>query len=328
MAQAKAEMSNSSDEQSAADFSTDGGTATDVTRASRGNRASAGAKAAPTPVKAVEQVAAGLARVLIVDEALAENLARTILPQLQKVSGDLLRAVEPVLQRYQQDVVHALEEQVQRAFPAIDRSAPHGADRETEEIPGATRSQDEQSAPQAQDNVGAKPDEREHRTDRDSTTSEIGSDEPAGDAARMTTDHTSGGTEMPSKTEQKANDESTGDASEKGQGSNDRPTRGRAQQQNGKGREGGSASRPQNPTYFYDPQGAARAGLLRLATDWKEAGSAYQAMHAYMEVLRRYPQTGAAAAATEGLVDLANRLQKQGKFYAALNIYDKLDAML
>ena len=83
-----------------------------------------------------------------------------------------------------------------------------------------------------------------------------------------------------------------------------------------------------SPNYLYDPQAAARAGLFRLASDWKEAGSTYQAMHAYMEVLIRYPQTGAAAAATEGLVDLANRLQKEGKFYAALNIYDKLDAML
>ena len=82
------------------------------------------------------------------------------------------------------------------------------------------------------------------------------------------------------------------------------------------------------PTYYYDPQAAARTGLLHLATEWKEAGGTYQAIHAYMEILTRYPQTGASAAATEGLVDLANRLEKQGMFYTALNIYQKLEQAL
>jgi hypothetical protein len=130
------------------------------------------------------------------------------------------------------------------------------------------------------------------------------------------------------QSEQTTNDESNGGAPEQAQASNEQSSTGRAQQRGKRQQGSGTRGRGQSQTYFYDPQGAARAGLLRLATDWKEAGSAYQAMHAYMEVLTRYPQTGAAAAATEGLVDLANTLQKQGRFYAALNIYDKLDAML
>ena len=130
------------------------------------------------------------------------------------------------------------------------------------------------------------------------------------------------------QSEQTTSDESTEDAPDKAQARNDGQSNGKRQKQNRKQPTSRDSGRRGTPTYFYDPKGAARAGLLRLATDWKNAGSTYQAIHAYMEVLTRYPQSGAAAAATEGLVDLADNLQKQGRFYAALNIYDKLDAMI
>ncbi|MFN8636746.1 MAG: hypothetical protein U0893_23090 [Chloroflexota bacterium] len=65
-------------------------------------------------------------------------------------------------------------------------------------------------------------------------------------------------------------------------------------------------------------------GLLRLARSWSETGSVYQAIHAYTEVLTRYPQTGAAEAAAEELLILAEQLAQQGRYYAALNIFNKL----
>jgi len=66
---------------------------------------------------------------------------------------------------------------------------------------------------------------------------------------------------------------------------------------------------------------------VRLARRWSETGSIYQAIHAYTEVLIRYPQTGAAEAAAEELLMLADRLAQQGRYYAALNIFNKLEQL-
>jgi hypothetical protein len=55
----------------------------------------------------------------------------------------------------------------------------------------------------------------------------------------------------------------------------------------------------------FNPRRAIPVGLLRLARNWSDTGSIYQAIHAYTEVLIRYPQTGAAEAATEELLVLA-----------------------
>ena len=44
-------------------------------------------------------------------------------------------------------------------------------------------------------------------------------------------------------------------------------------------------------------------------------------------MLIRYPQTGAAEAATEELLLLAEKLAQQGRYYAALNIFNKLEQL-
>lgn len=77
----------------------------------------------------------------------------------------------------------------------------------------------------------------------------------------------------------------------------------------------------------FDPGRAIRVGLLRLARSWQESGSTYQAIHAYTEVLARYPQTGAANAAVEELLEMADTLARQGRYYAALNIFNKLEQL-
>jgi len=77
----------------------------------------------------------------------------------------------------------------------------------------------------------------------------------------------------------------------------------------------------------FDPRRAVPIGLLRLARSWSDTGSVYQAIHAYTEVLVRYPQTGAAEAAAEELLILAERLAQQGRYYAALNIFNKLEQL-
>lgn len=77
----------------------------------------------------------------------------------------------------------------------------------------------------------------------------------------------------------------------------------------------------------FDPRRAVPVGLVRLARSWSEAGSIYQAIHAYTEVLIRYPRSGAAEAAAEELLILAEKLAQQGRYYAALNIFNKLEQL-
>ena len=77
----------------------------------------------------------------------------------------------------------------------------------------------------------------------------------------------------------------------------------------------------------FDPRRDIPVGLLRLARSWSETGSTYQSIHAYTEVLIRYPQTGAADAAVEELLLLADRLAKEGRYYAALNIFNKVEEL-
>jgi tetratricopeptide (TPR) repeat protein len=82
-------------------------------------------------------------------------------------------------------------------------------------------------------------------------------------------------------------------------------------------------SRSHHPVH--DPQAATRAAFLRLAWNWKEAGATYQAIHAYTEILARFPGTGLAAAAAEDLLDIAQTLEQQGRFHSALDIFNQLD---
>jgi len=77
----------------------------------------------------------------------------------------------------------------------------------------------------------------------------------------------------------------------------------------------------------FDPRRAIPVGLLRLARNWSDTGSVYSAIHAYTEVLIRYPESGAADAAVEELLLLAERLSQQGRYYAALNIFNKLEML-
>jgi hypothetical protein len=78
---------------------------------------------------------------------------------------------------------------------------------------------------------------------------------------------------------------------------------------------------------IFHPRHAIPVGLLRLARNWSDTGSVYQAIHAYTEVIMRYPQTGAAEAAIEELLVLADKLAQQGRYYAALNIFNKLEEL-
>ena len=75
----------------------------------------------------------------------------------------------------------------------------------------------------------------------------------------------------------------------------------------------------------FDPLRAAQTGLLKLAWSWQQAGSPIRAIHAYMELLFRYPDSAAADAAVADLVQLSDKLASEGQFHTALGIYEHLE---
>ena len=82
------------------------------------------------------------------------------------------------------------------------------------------------------------------------------------------------------------------------------------------------------PGRGFNPMGAIRAGHLRLARSWAETGSIYAAIAAYMDIVERYPGSGAARAATEGLLELAQMLEGYGMYYTAQNIFRQLEQVV
>lgn len=86
--------------------------------------------------------------------------------------------------------------------------------------------------------------------------------------------------------------------------------------------------RRREPSEVFDPRAATRVGLLRLGQHCQESGSTYGAIYAYTKVLERYPGRGAASAAVEELVSMANELMDQQKFYTALHIFDLLEELM
>jgi hypothetical protein len=79
------------------------------------------------------------------------------------------------------------------------------------------------------------------------------------------------------------------------------------------------------PSEVFDPISAARLATLRLARNWRYGGNTYGAMHAYERILAKYGGTPAAHAAAEELVAMAGELEREGKFYTALNILNKVE---
>lgn len=84
-------------------------------------------------------------------------------------------------------------------------------------------------------------------------------------------------------------------------------------------------SRELQPDEVFDPISATRLATLRLARSWRFGGNTYAAMHAYERILAKYGGTPAAHAAAEELIAMAGELERDGKFYTALNIFNKVE---
>lgn len=94
------------------------------------------------------------------------------------------------------------------------------------------------------------------------------------------------------------------------------------QEQRGNGHE---EPRELEPTEVFDPLSATRLATLRLARSWRYGGKPYAAMHAYERILDKYGGTPAGHAAAEELIAMASEMERDGKFYTALNIFNKIE---
>lgn len=100
----------------------------------------------------------------------------------------------------------------------------------------------------------------------------------------------------------------------------------REQESNGNGVEvSPEEPRELEPSEVFDPVSATRLATLRLARNWRFGGNTYGAMHAYERILAKYGGTPAAHAAAEELIAMAGELEREGKFYTALNIFNKVE---
>jgi hypothetical protein len=88
-----------------------------------------------------------------------------------------------------------------------------------------------------------------------------------------------------------------------------------------------AALQPIGPQCPSDHVTYAQAGLLNLAASWQEAGATIRAIHVYMDLLERYPDSAAAAAAVSELAELSEKLVDDGQFHTALGIYDRLEEL-
>jgi hypothetical protein len=103
--------------------------------------------------------------------------------------------------------------------------------------------------------------------------------------------------------------------------------RGRQAQQPGSMTSAAGARPPINARQPFDALACAQTGLLNLAWRWQEAGAPIRAIHAYMALLQRYPESAAAGAAVADLVQLSEKLAGEGQFHTALGIYEQLEQL-
>ena len=105
------------------------------------------------------------------------------------------------------------------------------------------------------------------------------------------------------------------------------PSAGRAVQQQRPVQPAAPTRRLARTAGSFDACAYAQAGLLNLAWAWQESGAPIRAIHAYLNLLERYPDTPAAAAAIADLVQLSEKLTNEGRFHIALAIYDELECL-
>ncbi|HEX8727971.1 MAG TPA: tetratricopeptide repeat protein [Ktedonobacterales bacterium] len=76
-----------------------------------------------------------------------------------------------------------------------------------------------------------------------------------------------------------------------------------------------------DPLAQQNPSARAQEAMLRMAGDMQAQGHAHEAIEMYTKVLDDYPDSQAARAAANALMDLARSLEQSGQPRLALEIY-------
>ena len=64
--------------------------------------------------------------------------------------------------------------------------------------------------------------------------------------------------------------------------------------------------------------------MLKRAESWQQDEKIHQAMATYFKLVENFPDTDEALKAEERLLDMAQKLEEEGKVYMAMSIRDRL----
>lgn len=76
-----------------------------------------------------------------------------------------------------------------------------------------------------------------------------------------------------------------------------------------------------------DPSERVQEAMLRMGNDLREQGHVNEALQMYTSIMQDYPDTPAATAAGNALVELARFLEQNGQPHMALFVYQKLEEL-
>lgn len=68
--------------------------------------------------------------------------------------------------------------------------------------------------------------------------------------------------------------------------------------------------------------------MMGTAVSHEERGNIFQAIYAYFNIIKRYPDSEEAKAAYQQLVGLARRFEKKGQTYMAKHLYQRIEDAL
>lgn len=75
-----------------------------------------------------------------------------------------------------------------------------------------------------------------------------------------------------------------------------------------------------------DVASAQRASMLRMGQNWQKLGKINQAIDTYLRIVQDNPGTSESEEAKAALIEIATGFEQEGRYYLAIDIYDRLSA--
>jgi len=69
-----------------------------------------------------------------------------------------------------------------------------------------------------------------------------------------------------------------------------------------------------------------RASMLRMGQNWQKLGKINQAIDTYLRIIQDNPDTTESEEAKAALIEIAAGFEQEGRYYLAIDIYDRLSA--